>query len=166
VKPRIVDAIHEHHEARQQRPKYHAGDHVSRDLDRALATLLHIVLLTSVHSTTQGDAQFTTMVGNLWAFEADRSEEAAPGLHSGALLRRDSFGPLVCFRPDGPLLDDGVAHAATMQRRPIDQEERFTSRLHPVDERIGLLSRVDQWLQEYSHKFLPIEVRVVYYLFA
>jgi hypothetical protein len=42
--------------------------------------LLHIVLLTSVHSTTQGDAQFTTMVGNLWAFEADRSEEAAPGL--------------------------------------------------------------------------------------
>jgi hypothetical protein len=36
----------------------------------------------------------------------------------------------------------------------------------PVDERIGLLSSVDQWLQEYSHKFLPIEVRVVYYLFA
>jgi hypothetical protein len=45
------------------------------------------------------------------------------------LLRRDSFGPLVCFRPDGPLLDDGVAHPTTMQRRPIDQEERFTSRL-------------------------------------
>ena len=30
----------------------------------------------------------------------------------------------------------------------------------------ALASPVDQWLQEYSHKFLPIEVRVVYYLFA
>ena len=29
----------------------------------------------------------------------------------------------------------------------------------------SLLSPVDQWLQEYSHKFIPIEVRVVYYLF-
>ena len=28
----------------------------------------------------------------------------------------------------------------------------------------ALLSPVDQWVQEYSHKFLPIEVRVVYYL--
>ena len=32
-----------------------------------------------------------------------------------------------------------------------------------LETRFGLLSPVDQWLQEYSHKFLPIEVRVVYY---
>ena len=35
-----------------------------------------------------------------------------------------------------------------------------------LNECIGPLSPVDQRLQECSHKFLPIEARVVYYLFA
>src|SRR6202042_1015645 len=52
-----------------------------------------------------------------------------------------------------------------LSRWPHFPNRRPSSR-NPVDERIGLLSPVDQWLQEYSHKLLPIEVRVVYYLFA
>jgi hypothetical protein len=46
--------------------------------------------------------------------------------NSGALLRCDSFGPLLCFWVGGPMLDDGVAHDTTMQHQPADQEERFT----------------------------------------
>ncbi len=49
--------------------------------------------------------------------------------HSAALLRSDSFGPLVCFRVGRLRLDDSVAHDTTTQRRPVRQEELFTRRL-------------------------------------
>ena len=44
-----------------------------------------------------------------------------------APLHRDSVGPLVCFRVGRLRLDDSIAHDTTMQRRPVRQEERFTS---------------------------------------
>ena len=63
-----------------------------------------------------------------------------------------------------------MAHAAASAAQRLSSNAFFGT--YPdflvqseLDERIGLLSPVDQWLQEYSHKFLPIEVRVVYYLF-
>jgi hypothetical protein len=39
--------------------------------------------------------------------------------HSAALLRRDSFGPLVCFRLGRFRLNSSVAHDTTMQRRLV-----------------------------------------------
>src|SRR5579883_1466861 len=49
--------------------------------------------------------------------------------NSAALLRCDSFGPLVCLWVGGSLLDGGLAHDTTLQRPLTDQEERFTRRL-------------------------------------
>jgi len=49
--------------------------------------------------------------------------------HSAALLRSDSFRPLVGFRLGRLRLNTSLAHDTTMQRQPIDQEERFTGRL-------------------------------------
>jgi len=57
--------------------------------------------------------------------------------HPAAPVRRDSFGPLVCFWVGRLRLQDSVAHDTTMQRRPVRQEERFTRRLrfgHPPDQ--------------------------------
>src|SRR5579883_1614442 len=49
--------------------------------------------------------------------------------HPAAPLRRDSFGPLVCFRVERLRLNDSIAHDTTMHRRPVRQKERFTRRL-------------------------------------
>jgi len=49
--------------------------------------------------------------------------------HSAALLRRDSFGPLACFRVGWLCLDDSVARDIRMQGAQVCQEERFTRRL-------------------------------------
>jgi len=70
------------------------------------------------------------------------------------------------FRPDdAPLFQNfapkGLGGPPASRVRVADHPPAILSM-----ERIGLLSPFDQWLQEYSHKFLPIEVRVVYYFFA
>jgi hypothetical protein len=46
-----------------------------------------------------------------------------------APLRRDSFGPLVCFRVGRLRLNDSVAHDTTIRRSPARHQERFTRRL-------------------------------------
>lgn len=53
----------------------------------------------------------------------------------------------------GKRLDDSIAHDTTMQRRPVNQEERFTRRLHSHDTLAGLRTR---------GKWFPLKIQTLW----